>query len=281
MAGNPMGDKPAPARSFAQKFRQRLVRQYMVRFHMSLLLMATMCAGVISSKLLLMAGVHSVLVRYPLAVLIAYLSFAGLARLWVAYVLIDAVAAAGHRFFSGKSSASAIDANLDLPLPGDSTSPTSVSFGGGDSGGGGASDVWDTPSRQVAAVPSAPTSGGSGFHFPSLNLDIDFDDGFWILVVLAVLVIVLACAGGYLIWAAPQILPDLALNALFASSFAGAAKRAQTRGWMLSVFRATVIPFALVLAATIALAAVIHHHCPGADKLGTALACPAEMRPSH
>jgi len=267
-----------PRSQFVTRFRQRLVRQYTVRFHMSLLLAATMAAGVLSSKLLLLAGLHSVLLRYPLAVFSSYLVFTGLARLWVAYVLTNAVASQGHSFFSGRSSnSSALD--FDLPLGGGSGSSSSVSFGGGDSGGAGASDSWggDLPAPQLAAQP-APSSS-SGFHFPSIDLDIDFDDGIWILIALAILALVLACAGGYLIWAAPEILPDLALNALLAGSLTGAAKRAQAQGWLVSVLRATWLPFFFIFLATAALAYAVHHTCPGADRLVTALACPDSLRP--
>lgn len=272
----------------AQRFRQRLVRQYMVRFHMSLLLAATLGAGLLSSKLLLLAGLHSVLLRYPLAVLSSYLVFAGLARLWVAYVLVNAVADAGHSFFSsrGKSSSSS-SSSFDLDptsfSSGSSSSVESVSFGGGDSGGGGASDLWDSSAPQLPAIQASPApsgGGGGGFHFPSLDLNLDLDDGFWILIVLAILILVIACAGGYLIWAAPEILPDLALNALLASTLTGAAKRAQTQGWMLSVLRATALPFFLILAVTIVLAYTVHSICPGAEKLTTALACPDNLRPN-
>jgi len=266
-----------PTASWINRFRQRLVRQYTVRLHMSLLLGATMGAGVLTSKLLLLAGLHSVLLRYPLAVLGSYLVFASLARLWVAYVLTNAVAAQGHSFFSGRSSSSS-GFDVDLPLGSGGGSAQSVAFGGGDSGGGGASDSWggDLPAPQLAAQ---PTPSSSGFHFPSLDLDIDFDDGIWILIALAILALVLACAGGYLIWAAPEILPDLALNALLAGSLTGAAKRAQAQGWLVSVLRATWLPFFFIFLATCGLAYAVHHTCPGADKLVTALACPDALRP--
>jgi hypothetical protein len=253
----------------------------MVRFHTNLLLTATLASGVICSKLLLLAGLHSLLYRYPLSVLAAYLVLTGLARLWVAYVLIGAFAGLGHSFFSGKSrrsSSSGIDLGGNLLPGGGSSSGSGVSFGGGDSGGAGASGAWGSPAPQLAAVQPAEGGGSGGFHFPSLDLGIDFDDGFWILLVLGLLIVVLACAGGYLIWAAPQILPDLALNTLFAGSVTGAAKRAQTRGWMVSVIRATYIPLLLIVAVTIGFAVAVHHYCPGAEKLSTALACPEEMR---
>lgn len=245
----------------------------MVRFHMSLLLAGTIASGLLFSKLLLVAGLHSVLYRYPVSVLSAYLVFAGLARLWVAYVLINAVAD------KGRTTSIGFDLGGDILSNAGSSSGSSMSFGGGDSGGAGASDVWESSTPQLTAVQTS--GGGGGLQFPGLDLDLDLDEGFWILLVFGLLILVLACAGGYLIWAAPQILPDLALNALLASTLTGAAKRAESQGWIVSVLRATFVPLLLILGVTIGLAVVVHRHCPGAEKLTTALACPDEMRPPN
>lgn len=259
--------------SVAKKFRQRVLRQYFVRFHMGLLLMATTSSGVVASKLLLMAGLTSVLVRYPLAVVIAYLIFVGLTRLWVAYVLIDVPSKkqAGGGWDSGLDVG-----NVDIPFWGNSSGGgggTSMSFGDGDSGGGGASDVWGVADTTAPSV-SSGGGGGHGFSFPSLDLGIDLDDGIWILVLLALLVLVLFGAGGYLIYAAPEILPDIALNALLASCLTGAAKKAEAKGWLRSVFGATWIPLLLILLTTAGLAVAVHRTCPSAPKLLDALNCP-------
>lgn len=258
------GKQPAP---FAQRFRQRIVRQYFVRFHMSLILAATTASALLASKLLLMAGLQSVLWRYPLALALAYLGFFGLTRLWVSYVLMGRPGGGSAlRFADGVTS------NLDLPdLGAGSSGPAEhFSFGGGDSGGGGASSTWDAAGDAVA--PGAP-SGGGGAWFPSLDLDIDLDEGIWILVALAALVIVLIASGGYLIYAAPSILPDAACQALLAGCLTGAAQRAQSGGWARSLWRSTRIPLVLVLGLTLALGWTIQHSCPAATKLSEALSC--------
>ena len=87
----------------------------------------------------------------------------------------------------------------------------------------------------------AHAGGGSGF--PSLDLGIDLDDGIWILVALAAVVLVIFGAGGYLIWAAPEILPEIAFN---------------------------------VLLVTFGFGLVVHRHCPEAVKMMQALVCSAE-----
>jgi hypothetical protein len=84
-------------------------------------------------------------------------------------------------------------------------------FHGGDAGGGGSSDLFDAPvvPSGVSVRGGGGSGGGGGFGF---DLGIDLDEGFWILLVLAVLVIIIAGAGGYLIWMAPEILPEIALE---------------------------------------------------------------------
>jgi len=141
-------------------------------------------------------------------------------------------------------------------------------------GGGGASDAWGSGSgSSVGSVSTAPAGGGSSF--PSLDLGIDLDDGVWILVALAVLVLVIFGAGGYLIWVAPEILPEIAFNALLAGCLTGAVKRAETKGWVRSVVWSTWIPLTLVLLVTVGLAVVVHRHCPGAVKMMEAVGCAA------
>ncbi len=72
----------------AARFKQRILHGYLVRFQMSLILTAVVASGVLSSKLLLMAGFHSLRLRYPIAVLVSYGVFLGLVRVWLWYVSI-------------------------------------------------------------------------------------------------------------------------------------------------------------------------------------------------
>src|SRR5512140_3211392 len=69
-------------------FKERFLRGFLVRFHMSLILAAVTASGVLSSNLLLVMGVHSLRLRYPIAVLISYGVFLGLIRVWLWYVSI-------------------------------------------------------------------------------------------------------------------------------------------------------------------------------------------------
>ena len=58
--------------SLAQRFKERILHTYFVRCDMSLILLVVVASGVGSSKLLLESGVHSLLIRYPLALLVSF-----------------------------------------------------------------------------------------------------------------------------------------------------------------------------------------------------------------
>ncbi|MBI5281338.1 MAG: hypothetical protein HY858_06615 [Candidatus Solibacter usitatus] len=263
-----MAEEVAVNNALARRFRQRIVRRYMVRFHMGLILAATTASGVLASKLLLEAGLLSVRFRYPLAVLGACLVFLGLTRLWVAYVLMSS-RPSGRAWWNWGPD------GLDIPHAGGGGGQSGTfSFSGGDSGGGGASTSWDDPG---ASSSIGASSSGKGW-FPSLDLDVDLPDCIAILVLLGALVVAILGAGVYLISAAPEILPDAALSALMASSLSRAARKAEAHGWVSSVLRATFGPMLLVLALAAGLGFAVHYSCPAAAKLADVLACPDTVK---
>ena len=243
--------------------KRHLVQRYFLRFHMGLMFSAATFAGVGTSKLLLYEGVHQVLWRYPMAVVVSYLVFLGLIRVWLAYVLSSATGGTGN---------TALDVlNIDVPIPGGRSSGGSgfSGFGGGRAGGGGATDSWASAAEVRPLSSSGSSSSGS-----SWGDSFDLDGDFMIIVVLIALVGAIIGSGGYLIYVAPQILPDLAVNAFLASYVARAAKRAEADGWVAGALKSTWIPFAGVLTLATALAYAIHSYCPAAGRLLEALNCP-------
>jgi len=67
-------------------FMRRVQERFFLRFHMSLILLATALSGVLTAKVLLLLHVDSIMVRYPLAVVTAYLAFFLFVKLWLKYV---------------------------------------------------------------------------------------------------------------------------------------------------------------------------------------------------
>jgi hypothetical protein len=69
-----------------RRFVSRLAGRVFVRFHMGLIFAGTVAAGVATSRLLYLADVDALMVRYALAVAGSYLTFFLLVRAWIVYV---------------------------------------------------------------------------------------------------------------------------------------------------------------------------------------------------
>src|SRR5262249_12871162 len=109
-------------------FVKRIAAGFLVRFHMSLIFTGTLAAALLVSRLLLLAGVPGLMLRYALVVVGGYLVFFVLVRGWIFYVT---------RVGPG-------DPGVDVPDfsgVGGSGGDSAPSFhaGGGHFGGGGAS----------------------------------------------------------------------------------------------------------------------------------------------
>lgn len=75
--------------------------------------------------------------------------------------------------------------------------------------------------------------------------------------------------------AAPQILPEAAWQAVFASTLTRVSKQ-DHHGWMNGVLRSIVLPFTIVLLLAGGFGWVAHRHCPQAAKLVEVFSCRAE-----
>ena len=76
------GQKPEQS---GRAFQDELLRKYFVRWHMSLILAATVASGLLIDKALLWLGFDGMGWRYALSVLGAYGFFFLLVRLWIWY----------------------------------------------------------------------------------------------------------------------------------------------------------------------------------------------------
>lgn len=255
--------------SFADdNFKQRLKQNIFVRFHMTLILSAVGLSGVTVSKLLFEFGVNSMLVRYPIAVCLAYGVFFLLVKLWLWYVrLVE----------STKRHASiedGLDLISDVPFNVGTSGGQGSSwsgFGGGNSGGGGASDSWGETIVQ-SNLSSSSSSSGSSLDIADSALgilDLDDEGGFALIVLLAILAALLFGifgAGVYLIYQSPVILAEAAFQAALASGLVKASKGLDDLDWKGSVFKATWLPFVIVLVLAVVFSFAAHRYCPAATK---------------
>jgi hypothetical protein len=249
------------------RFKAAFKKHFFLRFHMILILTGVFSLGLILSKLFLEVGVRSMLIRYPIVLALSYLMFFVFIKLWLLYIQ-------RRNAQSNLSDAGSCDAII---LPDGGGAPIGdvadlIKPGGGEFGGGGASGDFDSVTT-AADVPdstggllsgaAAPQSSGSSC-LPDIP---DIDDGAIVLIVLGILLALILGVGLYLVYAAPTILSDAALQAIMASSLYRASKRMDSPDWVGGIFKVTWIPFTIMAILTIAIALVATHYCPGASKL--------------
>jgi len=248
-----------------ETLRKRLLERYSLRLHVSLLLIATAAVGLLCSKLLLWLGVHSMLWRYPVTLLAAYLAFFAFVRIWLKQVGClreQAKPGGGGKDVNLVDGWGSSGGNSGSGIGGGFRGGSGGGFkgGGGQFGGGGASasfaDEGPSPVPNIALGPVSSKGGGSGGVGSKLFGDLDFDVGDAWPLVLAI-VVLLVVAGGefaYLIYAGPAVLVDAAFEATLAGGLVRAGKNTARGDWVGSLFHATWMPFGLVLIAALGFA---------------------------
>jgi hypothetical protein len=252
-----------------ERVRRQLVRGGHPRLLVSFLLALTGLAGFLVSTALLHLGVTLMSVRYPLAVLLAYSVFLLLLRLWLALQRrrgssLDALSDIGdgipNLFDSGTSAA------------GDALN--AATFGGGaDFGGAGAGGSW-TGGAATSNLGSN-MSGGSSImdsipDMPDVGLDLDLDFGegcFWIVIpIVAIVGVVVAMF--YVVYVAPVFLAEIMVDALLVAGLYRRLKGIEQRHWLRSVVRRTLAPVMIATALFIAAGYLMQRIAPEAHSIG-------------
>jgi len=239
--------------------------------------------GFLASAVLLHLGLADIPVRYALAVTASYAALVVQLRLWVAHQGQNLVPMPGgswpewrpearlrRQLARAPASRDEADARrrripdldvLDVSSLGDGPAPWSG--GGGMSGGGGATGSFD-------AV--GPThAGGSGLSgLGDVVSDVADADSWPVLAVFAIAAM-LACMLGssvYLVWAAPDLLADLAFESVLAVVlYRRLGRGAPPRGAWTRALAATWVPALLVFVLFVACGLALEHAVPGADSI--------------
>jgi hypothetical protein len=245
------------------------------------ILTATACSGVLASKVLLELGVSSLPIRYPLAVLLAYLVFFLCVRLWLIYVTPPKKGGGSH-----------LTDWLDFPDFSAPGSPAGVRVpilrpGGGQFGGAGASASFDAstaiPSDLHSAVGKAASGAadGLGDAVGEAAGALGEEGGFIIVVVVAVLLVLLATILGatvYVVYEAPVILSEAAFETLLAASLIRKAKKMGNGDWVGSIFSTTWKPFLITLVMALVAGGILKYYFPGAIRVAEILSEVATSR---
>ena len=215
-----------------RRVRLQLMRRSAPRLQLSIIVALAGSAAFLTSLIGLELGIGSMLIRYPLAVVSGYLTFLILIRCWIAWQRMESV--------WGAPLDAATDVVLDVStakLPGSGS--TALPFSGGASGGGGGGGTWAgalSPPRTAEVV---PRSGGIG-------VDLDFDE-LWPLVLAAICALGGAIAIVYVIYAAPILLAEVALDAAVASTLYTRLRKQDASYWAVTVVRRTWLPALVIL----------------------------------
>lgn len=246
--------------------------RFALRIHTSILLLWTFSAGLLTTKGLLLLGVHSMFFRYTIAIVVAYGAFLLGVRLWLKYVGASGGAARAEGEGSASRRANRSGSSVDLTdlIPSGRGGGSATVFGGqgGASGGAGASIGFDggasstanllaADSAGLVASSSDGTSAGSGLLDGIGDKVGDAvgeiggaDDG--CLVAFAIMIVIgliaLAIGGAvFVISMGPEVLIDAAFNAMLSGGLIKAGARVSDPDWMGSVIKATWKPLAIVL----------------------------------
>lgn len=252
------GPEAADFPGSADALRERIVRVHAVRLHCALILVACFGAGLLATKLLLMAGIETMWIRYAIALFVAYAVFLLGVRIWLRYAGFDVHVLPRRR--DGYDFPDLMPDNVTIRAPSEV-----FRGGGGRSGGGGASMRFDGGASAEAKAPvffgaSSPSSSSGG------GAGLDLDDG---LVLLALIAVALAVSGAviYLIWAAPTILAEAAFAALLSAGLVRSTRRIASGDWMTSVIGNTWVAFGVVSILAIGFAVYAQHVYPDARTL--------------
>ncbi len=247
------------------KFLTKLSRRFSLRIHMTLILMSAATAGLIGSKIMLLAGLHNPAIRYPVTVVFSYCVFFIAIKIWL-WIITPSIA------LNSKRSDTASDIVIDSFSAGSPDFPGSSGVeafkpGGGQFGGGGASGTFGETVSGAASGSSSGSSPGSGILG---SMDIDIDEGIGVVIVLALfalLLVVIFGAGAYIIYQAPAILSEAAFDSVLAMSLIRKTKAMHDPDWLGSVFKATWKQFSLIILLALIAGLAMHAFFPEASKI--------------
>jgi len=202
---------PMTRSSEVARARRQLQYHGWPRLQMALIVLLTGGAGFLASHALRLVGLDSMLLRYPLAVLLAYAVFLLLMWLWIRWrwdaVADGAAEIAGNGGCGGSS-----------PRAGPSWGGS-----GGHSGGGGASASW-----AEASTPSIADADGA-----SLLEVADGEAGLPLLAVLGLiaLVVTVLLASVWVVWSAPVLMAELLVDAAIVGGLYRRMQGMGAQGW--------------------------------------------------
>lgn len=187
-------------------------------------------------------GVETMWLRYLGATIAGYAAFLLLIRAWIAFHRegwnLDLVPDFGGGVAPGGGGPGGV-------------APSQAGFSGGASGGGGASSNW----------------GGGSSASKTFDAGVDVDDA-WPVVLAAVLALGAVIAMLYVVYAAPALLAEVALDAALVTGIYRKVRKQDLRHWLYSAVRSTAIPAVIVAVCMAVAGAALQWAVPTALSIG-------------
>ena len=231
---------PPSRRDRVLKIRRRLERESFPRLQMGLIVMLTGLTGLLSSFLMLLAGIDDMVVRYPLAVGCAYLVFLLLLWLWLRTHAADWIDILAH---------------VDDPMPARGRAPNA----GAEPGSG---DATVSLSDELEATDMA---------IESLQEVVVAADEFAIPFAVLLVLVGMALASCYVVWIAPVLFAELVVDGTLSLLLYRRLRKQPDRHWLESALRRTWLPFLLTAVFFALVAMAMGRVAPGARSLGEAV----------
>ncbi|TDN56857.1 hypothetical protein [Azoarcus indigens] len=239
------------------RLQHRLEQNGWPRLQMALIVLLTGLAGLLCSFLMLLAGIDSMAVRYPLALGLAYGFFLFMLWLWLRNRGDD----------PGFGDLVSGDFNWNPGSGGRLAAPRSG--GGGDFAGGGASASFEAP----AAVP-LPAEADSGWSLGKGAASVADADELAIPLAVVVFCLGLMLASFYLIYLAPALFAELLFDGVLSYSLYRRLRRTgdDADHWLVTACRRTALPFLLTAVFLVLTGLAMEAWAPGARSIGEVLA---------
>lgn len=249
--------------------RQRLSKQYSLRLHGFFLGTVTLGITWLVSASLLMTGVDSMAVRYGIALVLGYVAYIGLLRLWAWYVFSPR----DSRDDYGDGADLVVD-TLDLLSISrrNSTSGTNAmtSGRGGDFGGGGATGDWDSGGTSESVDAMGDMVGGalSGAGEAIAGSD---EGAVVVIPIVAIFIMALLVFMGLgsiaFLYFGSEVLLAVAVQLAFSYTTSSAALKMAQGGWLGSVWKITWKPMLGSLLCAVALGFMFDVFVPNANTM--------------
>lgn len=236
-----------------ERIKTRLNKLHHPRWLMSGMLILTGAVGFLSSVLLVRLGLEAMAIRYPIAILVAYLAFLMMVWLWVQRQLDKNQPSEPEQASANKrGKRSLFHSTPDISFGGSGGSSSASDFrpGGGDFGGAGAQAAWapvNPVAMQNAPVITQNVSSSGSSSSSGGGWDLDLGEGAIVLVIIAILVAVLGGAVFYFVIVAPSFFAEILLDALIMSGVYRTMKDTHPANWFWTLLRKTWIPLLVLL----------------------------------